>query len=129
MNTQEIKLEMQGLDKRTKRYKELEAKLYSIMSFEESQEDDLKEVEYAEEEQEEIEYIEYIEKDEIDYKVSDEIYNIVKGFNGRVPSGRLSWLFKTYNKLFNQRLTQCLCPGKIKKMVIKTIKTYEKERR
>jgi hypothetical protein len=103
MNTAEIKLEMHGLDKRTKRYKELETKLYSVISFEESQ--------------------------EINYKISDEIYNIVKGFNGRVPSDRLKWLFKTYNKLFNQRLTQCLCPGKIKKMVIKTIKTYEKERR
>jgi hypothetical protein len=103
MTTPEIKLEMKGLDKRTKRYKELETKLYSVISFEESQQDN--------------------------YKVSDEIYNTVKGFNGRVPSEKINWLFKTYNKLFNQRLTQCLCPGKIKKMVIKTIKTYEKERR
>jgi hypothetical protein len=103
MSIQEIKLEMQGLDKRTKRYKELRNILNygkSIIDFEES-----------------------------DYKVSDEIYNIIKGFNGRVPSDRVKWLFKTYNKLFKQRLTQCLCPGKIKKMVIKTIKTYEKERR
>ena len=105
MTTDEIKLEIEGLDKRTKRYKELKEILEN-------------EIPLASEALEET-----------DYKVSDEIYNTVKGFNGRVPSDKVNWLFKTYNKLFNQRLTQCLCPGKIKKMVIKTIKTYEKERR
>ena len=111
MTTSEIKLEMEGLDKRTKRYKELRNILLdgnSIVYFDDAS---VKKIE------------------ETYYKVSDEIYNTVKGFNGRVPSEKVKWLFKTYNQIFNQRLTQCLCPGKIKKMVIKTIKTYEKERR
>jgi hypothetical protein len=126
MTTDEIKLEMEGLDKRTKRYKDLEKKLYSSMSFEESQEDNF--IDYYEEKAIEITEENFRIKESA-YKVSDEIYNTFKGFKGRVPSNKVKWLFKTYNQIFNQRLTQCLCPGKIKKMVIKTIKTYEKERR
>jgi hypothetical protein len=109
MTTNEIKLEMQGLDKRTKKYKELKEILENEKAIEITEEN--------------------LRIKESAYKVSDEIYNTFKGFNGRVPSDKVKWLFKTYNQIFNQRLTQCLCPGKIKKMVIKTIKTYEKERR
>ena len=123
MTTNEIKLEMQGLDKRTKRYKELKEILENEipLSLE-------KPIDYYEEKAIEITLKNHRIKESA-YKVSDEIYNTFKGFKGRVPSEKINWLFKTYNKLFNQRLTQCLCPGKIKKMVIKTIKTYEKERR
>jgi len=123
MTTNEIKLEMEGLDKRTKRYKELKGILENEIPLSSE-----KLIDYYEEKA-----IETTEENfrikESAYKVSDEIYNTFKGFNGKVPSNKVKWLFKTYNQIFNQRLTQCLCPGKIKKMVIKTIKTYEKERR
>ena len=119
----QIELEMEGLDKRTKRYKELKEILENEIPLSSE-----KLIDYYEEKA-----IETTEENfrikESAYKVSDEIYNTFKGFNGKVPSNKVKWLFKTYNQIFNQRLTQCLCPGKIKKMVIKTIKTYEKERR
>ena len=121
MTTDDIKLEMQGLDKRTKKYKELKEILENeIPLSSEKLYYEKKAIEITEEN---------LRIKESAYKVSDEIYNTFKGFNGKVPSNKVKWLFKTYNQIFNQRLTQCLCPGKIKKMVIKTIKTYEKERR
>ena len=119
----QIELEMEGLDKRTKRYKELKEILENEIPLSSE-----KLIDYYEEKAIEITE-ENLRIKESAYKVSDEIYNTFKGFNGRVPSEKVKWLFKTYNQIFNQRLTQCLCPGKIKKMVIKTIKTYEKERR
>jgi len=119
----QIELEMEGLDKRTKRYKELKEILENEIPLSSE-----KLIDYYEEKAIEITEENFRIKESA-YKVSDEIYNTVKGFNGRVPSEKVKWLFKTYNQIFNQRLTQCLCPGKIKKMVIKTIKTYEKERR
>jgi len=123
MTTNEIKLEMQGLDKRTKRYNELKEILENEIPLSSE-----KPIDYYEEKAIEITEENHRIKESA-YKVSDEIYNTFKGFNGKVPSNKVKWLFKTYNEIFNQRLTQCLCPGKIKKMVIKTIKTYEKERR
>jgi hypothetical protein len=123
MTTNEIKLEMEGLDKRTKKYKKLKEILENEIPLSSE-----KLIDYYEEKAIEITEENFRIKESA-YKVSDEIYNTFKGFNGKVPSNKVKWLFKTYNQIFNQRLTQCLCPGKIKKMVIKTIKTYEKERR
>jgi len=142
MTVAEIKLAMEGLDKRTTKYKELKAQLELP---EASLEDDsLPDIELEEYEEEDV--LEEVEKDyyekkaieiteenlsikESNYLVSDEIYNVIDKFYGKVPADRLSWLFTTYNKLFDTKIEKCLCSGKIRKMIIKITKTYEKERR
>ena len=98
-------------DKRSKEYKYLKEELASL---------DL------EVEQEEVVTP---SKNKDDFKISDEVYNTIVSFNGKVRGDQLGWLFSTYNKIFNERLTKCLCAGKIKRMVAKIKVTYERERK
>jgi len=91
MNKEDILKQMEGLDKRTKEYKELKKQLTN-------------------------------------YKVSDEVYETISSWYGKVPSDKLKWLFDTYNSIFDTKIEKCLCGGKIKRMIFKLKRTYEKER-
>jgi hypothetical protein len=119
MTVDEIELKMKGLDKRTKYYKELKLQLESIRDSVED--NSLPSIELQEDSVEDTV--------EDKYQVDDDIYKVVKAFNKRVPANKVKWLFNTYNRLFNQNIKMCLCPGIVKKMIVKIIKTYEKERR
>lgn len=103
-------------DKRTLEYKELKAELDSL-GLEVTSE----EVTPSKEEK--------TETFEQQYKVSDEVYDTIIGFNGKVRGDQLGWLFDTYNEIFDDKKQKCLCAGKIKRMVAKIKVTYERERK
>jgi hypothetical protein len=101
MNKEELLKAMEGIDKRTVKYKELKEQLELLEST----------------------------TPEKEYQISDEVYETINSFNGRVKGQQVDWIFNTYNEIFNTKNKKCLCGGKIKKMLIKMTKTYEKERR
>lgn len=101
----EVETEMESLDGRSKQYKELKAELEELQSEENT--------------------IQEVEKNQS--KVPTETYDTVVSFNGRVPSEKIKWLFTEYNSIFGTTFKQCLCAGKIKKMVAKIKGTYETE--
>jgi len=109
MNREEILERLEGLDKRTKQAKELKDKLEEITTEETFEK-------------------ETPEEDLNFYKVSQETYDILSSFNGKVPSERLKWLFDTYNKTFGTKFETCLCSGRVRRMIFKLKRTYEKER-
>ena len=58
-----------------------------------------------------------------------EDYDRIKNYGGLLPKEDFKWFWRLYDKTFNTKSKPCLCPGKIRKMRIKLIKTFEKWQR
>ena len=102
----ELESKLETLDKRTKEYKQVKKELDTLVS----EEDDKPTEENKE------------------YVVSDETYERVNSFKGRMTGEDVTWLFDTYNEAFNTKRNKCKCRGVIKQMVAKLQVTGRKER-
>jgi len=106
----ELESKLETLDKRTKEYKQVKLELDTLVS-----EEDDKPTEDTQEENKE-------------YVVSDKTYERVNSFKGRMTGEDVTWLFDTYNEVFNTKRNKCKCRGVIKQMVAKLQVTGRKER-
>lgn len=125
MTKQEIELKLEDLDGRSKEAKELKEQLEFLNDMDNI--DEYKE-EIIEQKYYEKEVEEEINNTDFNYTVPEEVYEKINKWYGRVKSDELDWLFKTYNKIFETNIEKCLCSGKVRRMIIKIKKTYEKER-
>ena len=135
MQKEEILKELETLDGRSKRAKELREQLEKIEEIQAEMEsqmviDDPDRELVHEELAEPLLSEADIKEEEIadDYVVSDEVYEKIDSWYGKVPRHDLKWLFKTYNEIFGQKIEVCLCTGKVRRMIAKLTKTYERER-
>jgi hypothetical protein len=105
----ELESKLSKLDKRTKEYKQLKLELDTLVSEED---DNPTETSGTKEE----------------YIVSDETYKRVNSFKGRMTGEDVTWLFDTYNEVFNAKRKKCNCRGVIKQTLAKLQVTGRKER-